>query len=410
MKRTITICAAAVLLFAGFVDLEQAMFQVNGSLPVTDSAILFCQKVDPTIDAEWVKAEVKKLADEIRPRIQNEKSPEKILAILKETIYGRWGFDVQPVDGLRPNMGYYDTLVRMSRESPKTIYENAFLVPVLQKKQGNCLGLTSVYLALAEELKLPIYPVIVPYHIFPRYDDGKVRINIETTAQGMNFSDDFYAEISKISKQAIEKGAYLKTLSTKDFLSAYFLALGSYYSGQGLYKKAKRAFQDALRLSPKLALAYSNLAFIYSYYGVSSGWSDAAKSSLAIDPDFLGGYLSLSDAYVREGNASDAISVMQEVVKKHPDIAFAQASLGELYLYEGRFAEAIRSIWKAICIDDAEPEFYASLAKVYFFKKDYPRAWKYAHQAKRLGLKNPDIFYRLMKESPDPGKYPPDEK
>ncbi|MBI4398455.1 MAG: tetratricopeptide repeat protein [Candidatus Omnitrophica bacterium] len=409
-KRIMAACAILAIFCLGFASLEQAMFGPEGNLPIVDSAILFSKQVDPSINGEEIKSKIKKLADEIRPRIENEKSPQKILDTLRECVYERWGFDVQPVEGIRAGTGYYDTLIRMSRESPKAIYENSFLVPVLEKKQGNCLGLTSVYLALAEELKLPLYPVVVPYHIFPRYDDGNVRINIETTAYGANLSDEFYAKISRISKQAIRNGAYLKTLSAKDFFSSYFLALGSIYAGKGLYKKAQTAFQDALRLSPRLALAYSNLAFIYSYYGVSTGWSGAAKSSLAIDPDFLGGYLSLSDAFTREGKYADAISVMKEVVKKHPDIAFTHASLGELYVYEGRFNEAIHSIWQAIRIDNEEPDFYVSLAKVYYFKKDYARAWKYAHRARRLGLKNPDIFYRLMKESQDPKQYPGDEK
>lgn len=379
------------------------------SQKIIETAISFSQEIDPAVSPEKVKNRIKQMAEELRPALALEKDPEKIVELLRYFVYEKWGFHVQPVEGVRPETGYYDTLIRLSQESPQEIYQNSFLVPVLEKKQGNCMGLTSVYLALAEELNLPIQPVVVPYHIFPRYDDGSVRINIETTADGIILSDSFYQRICRISDETVKKGVYLKTLSSRDLFSAYYLALGSYYSAKGLYKKARHAFQSALEASSQLTLAYSNLAFIYSYYGTSSAWSGQARSALKIDPDFLGGYLSLSEAYAREGNMTSAIETLKEAVQKHPDVAFAHAVLGEFYMMEGEFKEAIRSLWRAIEIADWVPDFYVSLAKVYFYKKDFARAWKYANKAKRLGLKNPTILYLLKRESPDPGTYPPDE-
>ncbi|MCX7727050.1 MAG: transglutaminase-like domain-containing protein, partial [Chitinispirillaceae bacterium] len=43
---------------------------------------------------------------------------------------------------------------------------------VFKNKIGNCVGLSLLYLLIGEEVNLPFYPVIVPGHLFVRYDDG----------------------------------------------------------------------------------------------------------------------------------------------------------------------------------------------------------------------------------------------
>src|SRR4030066_132980 len=57
--------------------------------------------------------------------------------------------------------------------------DNYLLDRVMKNKRGNCLGLTTLYLLLAERLSLPLHGVYVPSHCFVRYEDGGGRINSE---------------------------------------------------------------------------------------------------------------------------------------------------------------------------------------------------------------------------------------
>ena len=85
---------------------------------------------------------------------------------------------------------------------------------VLDSKIGNCVGLSILYLCIAEGLHLPIYGVSVPEHIFVRYDDGDFRRNIEMGYEGMFTPDSYYINMhgKRISQTSVKNGYYLKIL------------------------------------------------------------------------------------------------------------------------------------------------------------------------------------------------------
>jgi len=68
--------------------------------------------------------------------------------------------------------------------SEATDPNSLFLHTVIDKKEGYCLSLSILYLSIGERLGLPLHGVVVPGHFFVRYDDGRVRFNIETTSNG----------------------------------------------------------------------------------------------------------------------------------------------------------------------------------------------------------------------------------
>jgi tetratricopeptide (TPR) repeat protein len=72
--------------------------------------------------------------------------------------------------------------------------KQATLAAALQpKREVNCLGMSILFALVGEALKQPIYLVAVPAHYFARWDDGQVRINIETTDRlGKSIPDDIY--------------------------------------------------------------------------------------------------------------------------------------------------------------------------------------------------------------------------
>lgn len=127
---------------------------------------------------------------------------------------------------------------------------------VLATGYGNCMGRSSLFLAVAERLGLPLHGVAVPQHVFVRWDDGKFRRNIETTERGAEHDDRWYKERGgglAVRDEDVASGAFLSNLGKREFLA---LALvNRSYSSQGRVEPARTlAWADcAVRLAPRSA-------------------------------------------------------------------------------------------------------------------------------------------------------------
>jgi len=120
------------------------------------------------------------------------------------------------------------------------------------------VGLAAIYLALAEELHLPIHGVATPKHLFLRWDDGKFRRNIELFQKGREVPDEEYVRDQKIPRESIESGVFLRNLTREEFLGFAYQNRGVLESQQGRYRESARDYRRALRLDGKLAAAYYN--------------------------------------------------------------------------------------------------------------------------------------------------------
>jgi regulator of sirC expression with transglutaminase-like and TPR domain len=146
--------------------------------------------------------------------------------------------------------------VRSSRdlEDPCNLLPTA----ILERRQGYCVGLAALYLVLAERLKLPIFAVATPSHVFLRYDDGATRINIETQEGGANVPDERYIQEMKIPARSIRNGAFLRNLTADESLAQVHNNLGVIYSKRLDYESAAGEYERALSLDPRLPAAYYN--------------------------------------------------------------------------------------------------------------------------------------------------------
>jgi tetratricopeptide (TPR) repeat protein len=129
---------------------------------------------------------------------------------------------------------------------------------VLQKKQGYCVGIAALYLALAEELGLPVHAVATPSHVFLRYDDGATRINIETSRQGADVPDEQYVREHRIPERSIRKGVFMRNLTPGEFLAQVRNNLGVIYSERKAFDSAAREYEEAGRLDRRLPAAFYN--------------------------------------------------------------------------------------------------------------------------------------------------------
>lgn len=127
---------------------------------------------------------------------------------------------------------------------------------VLATHHGNCMGFSSLYLAVGERLGLPLHGVDAPQHVFVRWDDGTLRRNVECTERGIERSDSWYAEGGGIGARIAlaDRGrAYLRNLTKREFLSlaAVNEALTPPVDGE----RSVRFLDRALELDPGNATA-----------------------------------------------------------------------------------------------------------------------------------------------------------
>ncbi len=135
---------------------------------------------------------------------------------------------------------------------------NLLLARVLERKQGYCVGIVSLYLVLANELDLPIYAVATPSHVFLRYDDGESRINIETFQRGAHINDEEYIHDHRIPEESVSKGVFLRNLTAEEFLAQIHNNLGVIYSKHGDYENAAEQYRKARQLDSRFPAAYYN--------------------------------------------------------------------------------------------------------------------------------------------------------
>jgi len=130
--------------------------------------------------------------------------------------------------------------------------------PVLGGKKGFCVGLATIYLILAEELDLPIHAVATPEHVFLRWDDGRLRRNIELFQKGREIPDSDYIREQRIPQSSIDRGVFLANLTDREFLGFIYQNLGVLESQRGEFEESGKDYSQAVHFNSKLAAAFYN--------------------------------------------------------------------------------------------------------------------------------------------------------
>jgi regulator of sirC expression with transglutaminase-like and TPR domain len=162
--------------------------------------------LQPDIDAAAIEKQVQAIADKIKEAAAGSTSPAARIAACNKVLFQDYGFKTDPK-------------ARESVLSGDGSLDASLLHRVLERKQGVCLGLTTLYLVVAERAQLPIYAVHVPNHIFCRYEEGDARINIECTAGGVSMPNRAYGKQMSITDAGMNCDCYFKRLTKKDVLS-----------------------------------------------------------------------------------------------------------------------------------------------------------------------------------------------
>jgi len=232
-------------------ELVQVLINADDeSIDIAEVSLLIAKEEYPELKIGDYLECVDWYASVLKIRITEVDGTKSIVKIINEFLFDELGFNYVQTSNL----------------------EDLYLNKVMDRRSGNCVGLSILYLSIAERLKLPLFGVNVPEHIFIRYDDGELKINIETGYKGMALSDTFYVthSIERFDKESVAKGCYLQGLNKKEVISNILLNRSKIRREGGDQKGALEDCKISILLNPKNPGAYCNRGVVYEKMGLIS--------------------------------------------------------------------------------------------------------------------------------------------
>lgn len=261
-------------------EVERHLALSESELDLTRAAIALAAEVEPRLPGTWVLRRMDELALKLSRRLEGVTDPREIVHVVNGFLFRSEGFAAAgPADGL----GALEAL---------DIHR------LLQRRRGQCVGLSLVYLALTRRLRLPFQGVSCPRHFFVRYDDGQRRINVETTREGLELSDEDYVLRYRLSPAQIERGIFLTSLGPQAILVELLNNRGNAFYQGGRRALALRDFQRARALGRRFAALDGSLGFLYQGLGDAAAAQTAYRQALRHDPGFIMGHCALGDCYL----------------------------------------------------------------------------------------------------------------
>ena len=117
--------------------------------------------------------------------------------------------------------------------------------------------------------------------------------------------------------------------------------VGLLYRSTGELERAEDAYQHAIAINPKFAVAWSNLGVLLEQRGKRKEATAALQQALALDPSNTGSKVNLANQFYAIGVYAEARRLLEEVVKIRPSLAEGHYALGRTLESLGEHGGAI---------------------------------------------------------------------
>ena len=223
-----------------------------------------------------------------------------------------------------------------------------YLNTVLDEKRGSCVGLSTLYVAIADRLGIPCAAVNIPRHEFVRFDDGRTAINIEVIAGGAEFSDEWYARECGIAAEAVRKGVYLQNMTSKELLAVILCNRGNARREEGDHEEAIRDLDLALTYYPASVDALYSRGIAQAENGAPDKGIADCNAALRLDAKCAYAYADRGIAYRFKRDVSRALADLNKAISIDPDTAEFYADRGRLHQDSDDIQGALRDYERAL--------------------------------------------------------------
>ncbi len=229
------------------------------------TALRLAKEFHPEIDIKGYDAKINALVENIRNEVAGSEDPILRLNAMRSILFSENGFAMDRIS------------------EPDMIFNPAFINKLLDSKLGNCMTLTTLYMAVAQRLGYPIHTVLIPGHLFMRYlAPNGAYINVDASMKG-NQPRPNNRQFAAVSKTAVELGTYMRPMSVRETAGLVLTINGLEYQRRGEYDKAITYGEGAVELYPQCAPCYALLGHSHRFRSVlgdgPAGLRDDAASA-----------------------------------------------------------------------------------------------------------------------------------
>ncbi|HSX38669.1 MAG TPA: transglutaminase family protein [Chlamydiales bacterium] len=329
---------------------------------------------------------------------QKIQSYEATLDLMALQILARLKVDATPLEKIRAINDYIFSEMRF-RFPPHSLYAKeidvyTFLPSVLDNRRGVCLGVSILYLCLAQRIDLPLQAITPPGHIYLRYiDPDGNHTNIETTARGIDVPTEHY------------QGVAAQTLQERSIAECVGLAFmnqaavswhqGDIQTAITLYEKAHPFLKDDYLLN-------LFLGFNYLFSGQDKKGKAMLRNIQGKSPEHVRIMDTIVEDYLEKRVDIEGIqAVFAEVDETRDSILKKQKRLEDTLVHHPRFRQGLFHLavtWMQLgrekeallylatyaksCPTDPTANYY--LAAIHLQRHNFNQAWKYLRAAEKV--------------------------
>ncbi|MBS0625470.1 MAG: tetratricopeptide repeat protein [Verrucomicrobia bacterium] len=327
------------------------------------------------------------------------RSYEASIDLMALQILARLTPQAEPLEKVRAINDYIFNEMRF-RFPPKSLYAKdidmyTMLPAVLDSRRGVCLGVSILYLCLAQRLELQLQAITPPGHIYVRYVDPKTGdiTNIETTARGIDVPSEHYLglETRKLQQRSIREVVGLAFINQ----AAVSWHKEDSKTAVKLYERAKLFIGDDYLLN-------MFLGFNYLFNGQEKEGRKLLEKIKGVVPDHMIAGDTVAEDYLKGNTDVEGIQAIysevdesrasilkkqkriEAVLAKYPKFRQGYFHLAITWLQLGRYKEALPILERYIrlCPEDPSANYY--LSAIFAERHNYIKAWGYLRAAEKL--------------------------
>jgi len=300
---------------------------------------------------------------------------------------------------------------REFRFPPHSVYAKdidlyTFLPSVLDSRRGVCLGVSLLYLALAQRLDLPLEIITPPGHIYIRHPSPEGEINIETTARGINVESEAYLGINTRK---------LQQRTMKEVVGLAHINRASVYLQEKRYQDAVDSYRTASRYVDEDPLLHELLGYSLYLNGEKPEGVEQLKRIADVTPDHLVSSERLAQEVidgVADEEAVEAIFMyvdekrsslmekkrkLESILDRTPRFSTGWFALAATLLQLHQEGEALALLEHYHLLNPRNPSAEYMLTVLNAKRMNFPTAWEHYEQTEAL-LKARSHNSKLMRE------------
>ncbi len=353
---------------------EQELLSLEeDEIDIARSVLLLTHPHDLSL-IETYEAYLDFMALQIKASLPKEASNEEKIAAINKLLFFDLHFSFPANSSWTEDIGHY-----------------TYLSSVMDKREGVCLGVSILYLSLAQRLNLPLTIITPPGHIFVSYQkEGKER-NIETTSRGIHIPSKHYLKIEtpslqKRSKKEVMGLALMNEASTK-------LEKKDYKTAAFLYEKALTYIPHDPLIEKFLSYTYLLLREKEKAYPLLQKEKKTPLSLYSdhITEDFLANRVDekgIEAIFTKTDETKESIeykkNLLLETTQKYPLFREGLFQLASTYMQLHKEKKALTVLERLFRIDTKNPLVNYYLSSLYLERGSYLLAWKHFFLLQKL--------------------------